>query len=128
MAYIADSGTKNPSLSLASSQVENITVDEDVSIKTDSGDVLAKTMYFKREANATALMEVVTKSPDSISVNDQIIRSDLVKYYVQSVTPPQVKFGSGTPLLTEKTSISFPEPTLNNFTPEKIATFLIFKK
>lgn len=128
MAYIADSGTKNPSLTLGSSQVENVAIDEDVSIKTASGDVLAKTMYFKRQPDATAVMEAVTKSPDSIAVNDQIIRSDSFKYYVQSVTPPQVKFGSGTPLLTEKTSISFPEPTLNNFTPEKIATFLIFKK
>lgn len=128
MAYIADSGTKNPSLTLASSQVENIAIDEDVTINTSTGDVLAKTMYFKRQPDNTAVMEVVTKTPDSIAVNDEIVRSNTVTYYVESVTPPQVKFGSGTPLLTEKTSISFPEPALNNLAPEKIATFLIFKK
>lgn len=113
---------------VASSDILTIATDEDISISTSTGNVEAKTIYFKKQTTSTALMEIVSKNPQSISVNDTIKRSDTVNYYVQNITPPQVKFGTGTPLLSQTTNISFPKAENDNFAPEKIATFLIFKK
>lgn len=127
MAYIPPK--QNPILStFVTSDILNIATDEDISISTNSGAVEAKTIYFKKQAGNKALMEIVSKNPEAIAVNDSIKRSETVSYYVESIIPPQVKFGTGTPLLSQTTNISFPKAENDNFAPEKIATFLIFKK
>lgn len=129
MTYISTTQRKSSSLStLTTSDILTIATDENVSISTISGDVEAKTVYFKKESTNDALMEIISKNPETIAVNDEIQRSNTVKYYVQSITPTQVKFGSGTPLLSQTTNISFPKQENDNYAPEKIATFLIFKK
>jgi hypothetical protein len=128
MAYILNDKSKPVLSVLTTSDVQNIATDEDITINTNSGDVEAKTIYFKKENTDDAVMEIVTKDSDSIEVNSQIKRSDDLTYYVQSITPPQVKFGTGTPLLSQTTTVSFPTVENKAFAPEKIATFLIFKK
>lgn len=128
MAYILNY-TSKPVLSvLTTSDVQNIATDEDITIKTNTGNVEAKTIFFKKETPNDAVMEIMTKNADSIQTNSQIKRSDELTYYVQNITPPQVKFGSGTPLLSQSTTVSFPSIENKQFAPEKIATFLIFKK
>jgi hypothetical protein len=73
-------------------------------------------------------MEIITRNSDEIKVNDQIVVSDENAYYVEAIDKTPVKFGSGIPLVTQTTNVRFPRPEVRAYTPEKIATFLIFKK
>jgi hypothetical protein len=105
----------------------NIQKDSNLSISTIS----AKTLYFKLGAGVSAdkgLLEITTKDPGGITLNDEIKVSDTSTYYVQNVFKTPVKFGTGTPLLNQNTSVKFPKPEAKQYTPEKVATFLIFKK
>lgn len=115
----------NPSLD------PSLTVEKNQNLSMSDGKVSVKTAYFKINTGAaadTATMEVITKDPEDIKINDQIIVSDQNAYYVQAINKTPVKFGTGVPLVTQTTNIRFPKPEAKNYTPEKVATFLIFKK
>jgi hypothetical protein len=108
-----------------------LTVEKNQNLSMSDGKVSVKTAYFKINTGAaadTATMEVITKDPNDIAINDQIIISDQNAYYVEAIDKTPVKFGTGTPLVTQTTNIRFPKPEAKNYTPEKVATFLIFKK
>lgn len=90
-----------------------------------------KTANFKINSGAsadTATMEIITKNPEEIQINDEIVVSDQNAYFVQSVEKSPIKFGSGIPLVTETTNIKFPKKEARSYSPEKVATFLIFKR
>lgn len=115
----------NPSLD------PKLTIEKNQNLSMSDGRVSIKTAYFKINTGAaadTATMEVITKDPEEIKINDQIVVSEENAYYVQSINKTPIKFGTGTPLVTQTTNIRFPKPEAKNYAPEKIATFLIFKK
>lgn len=93
--------------------------------------ITLKSLHFKLgvgPSGSQSLLEATTKSPEKLQLNSELILGDGNKYYIQELNTTQVKFSSGVPLITEKTNIKFPSPEISNITPEKIATFLIFKK
>lgn len=96
-----------------------------------STSVAIKTASFKINTGAsadTATMEIITRNPGDIKINDQIVVSEQNAYYVEQIDKTPVKFGTGTPLVTQRTNVKFPRPEVRAYTPEKVATFLIFKK
>lgn len=115
----------NPSLD------PNLIVEKNENYTISNSLISIKTANFKINTGAsadTATMEIITKNPDEIKQNDQIVVSDQNAYYVQSIDKTPVKFGTGVPLVTQVTNVRFPRPEAKTYTPEKIATFLIFKK
>lgn len=112
-----------PPPSLAVSQDENFTV--------SGKNISVKTAYFKygtSVATNDTVMEVITQDSKDIAVNDQIAVADGNSYVVQSTDKTPVQFASGIPLVTQTTNIRFPKPEYKSIAPEKVATFLIFKK
>ena len=94
-------------------------------------DITTKTAYFKYGVGACgnqAIMEVITKNPAGLTLNEKIPVSDQTEYIVQNIDKTPVKFASGIPLVSQNTSVRFPRPEAKQYTPEKVTTFLIFKK
>lgn len=119
-APIDPSLTKSPDFNVAKNQ--NLTM---------SGNVSVKTAFFRLGIGANAdqsLAEVITKDSQKITTSSEVFLADGNKYYVQTVDQTPVKFASGAPLVTQRTNVRFPSQDLVLYTPEKIATFLIFKK
>lgn len=115
----------NPSLD------PSLNVEKNNNYSISSSLVSIKTANFKINTGAladTATMEIITKDPNEIKINDQIVVSDQNAYYVEAIDKTPVKFGTGTPLVTQTTNVRFPSPEAKTYTPEKIATFLIFKR
>lgn len=111
----------------------DLTISKDQNISVNTGDlsVSAKTAYFKLGVGLTgdqSLIEMITKDSNQIGVNSQINVSATNPYYVQTIDKTAIKFGSGVPLISQSTNIRFPSPEAKIYTPEKVATFLIFKK
>jgi hypothetical protein len=122
-APISPSLTTDPNLT--------ITKDQNVSLNKGNISVSAKTAYFKLGVGASrdqSLIEMITKDSKQIGVNSEINVSTSNPYYVQTIDKTAIKFGSGTPLISQSTNIRFPSPEAKTYTPEKVATFLIFKK
>lgn len=115
----------NPSLD------PELTIGKNENFVFSTTQVSVKVANFKINTGAsadTATMEIITRNADNIKINDQIVVSDSNAYYVEAIDKTPVKFGSGTPLVTQTTNVRFPRPEIRAYTPEKIATFLIFKK
>jgi len=114
--------------SLTTSPDFNIAKNQNLTL---SGNISAKTAYFKLGYGASgnqSLAEIITKDSKEITTSTEVLLADGNKYYVQSVDKTPVKFSTGTPLITQKTNVRFPSFENILYTPEKIATFLIFKK
>jgi hypothetical protein len=93
--------------------------------------ISTKTAYFKYGVGASsdkAIMEVITKDSAGLTLNEQIQVSDQTIYVVEAIDKTPVKFASGTPLVSQNVNVKFPRPEVKNITPEKVVTFLIFKK
>lgn len=115
----------NPSLD------PSLIVEKNENLQFSESRISIKTANFKINTGAsadTATMEIITSNPNDIKINDQIVVSDQNAYYVETIDRTPVKFGSGVPLITQTTNIRFPKPEAKLYTPEKIATFLIFKR
>lgn len=109
----------------------DLNVDKNQNLGVQNKNISTKTAYFKfgTSANTTdTVMEVITKDSDKIEVQDKIVVSDTNSYYVTQIDKTPVKFASGSPLVTQTTNVRFPRPEARSYTPEKVATFLIFKK
>lgn len=116
---------------MASVPPPSISVTQDENLSISGKNISVKTAYFKFGTNVSTndtVMEVITQDSKDIAVNDQIGVGDGNSYVVQSTDKTPVQFASGTPLVTQTTNIRFPKPEYKNITPEKVATFLIFKK
>lgn len=116
---------------MASTPPPDLSVSKNENLTIQNKNISTKTAYFKfgtSTSTADTIMEVITKEPDQIEVTDQIVMSDTEAYYVTNIDKTSVKFASGTPLVTQTTNIRFPAPEAKQYAPEKVATFLIFKK
>jgi hypothetical protein len=117
--------TPNPSLD------PSMIVDKNTNLSVSGTRISTKTAYFKYGLGASAdqaLMEVITKDSAGLTLNEEIPVSDETAYYIQAVDKTPVKFASGVPLVSQNTNVKFPRPEVKNITPEKVVTFLIFKK
>jgi hypothetical protein len=115
----------NPSLD------PSMIVDKNSNLSTSESRISTKTAYFKYGVGASAdqaLMEVITKDSAGLTLNDEIPVSDETAYFIQAIDKTPVKFATGVPLVSQNTNIKFPRPEVKNITPEKVVTFLIFKK
>jgi hypothetical protein len=125
-----------PSPSLTTSESYNIPPGKNIPAIADEnspGDsFIIKPVYFKLGTGAAgstqSIAEVITKNPEKLQLNNELLLDDGNFYFVQQLDRTPVKFASGSPLVTQKTSINFPSPDIEGFIPEKVATFLIFKK
>lgn len=116
---------------MASTPPPDLNISKNENLIVQNKNISTKTVYFKfgtSSATTDTLMEVVGKDTQKIEVKDKIPVSDENSYYVTQVDKSPVKFATGTPLITQTTNIKFPKPEAKTYTPEKIATFLIFKK
>jgi hypothetical protein len=116
---------------MASTPPPDISVSKNDNLSVQGKNISTKTAYFKfgTSVNTTdTVMEIITKDSDKIEVQDKIPVSDTEGYYVTNIDKTPVKFATGTPLVTQTTNIRFPRPEAKQYTPEKVATFLIFKK
>jgi len=122
----------SPLLTLSTTDPKlNVSKDQNFTVNTGTVSVAAKTAYSKLGVGASgdqALVEVITKDSKDIGVNSKISLSEDNPYYVQEVNKTSIKFASGSPLVSQSTNIKFPRPEAKQYAPEKIATFLIFKK
>jgi len=93
---------------------------------------IIKPVYFRLgtgvSGSTQSIAEVITKTPEKLQLNNELILGDGNVYYVQALDKTPIKFASGSPLVAQKTSVNFPSPDTEGFIPEKVATFLIFKK
>ena len=108
-----------------------ITITEGENLTVTGKNISSKTAYFKFGTSvntADTILEVITPNSKELLAGDRIDMGDGNSYVVETIKETPVKFASGIPLLTQKTDISFPKPETKEYTPEKIATFLIFKK
>lgn len=107
----------------------SVSVDDNLTVTGKT--VSVKTAYFKFgsgvDTNDT-VMEIITKDTKDIQVNDQIPLKDGNSYVITEIDRTNVEFASGTPLVTRTTNVRFPRPEAKTYAPEKVATFLIFKK
>jgi hypothetical protein len=88
--------------------------------------------YFKYNLNSSLQvtggdMEVVTKDYDNFEIGDTLKAGDNFNYVIDTITKPDVAYASGTPLLTQTTSINFPLPSETDYKPKKAVTFTILK-
>lgn len=116
---------------MASAPTPDLNVSKDQNITIQNKNISAKTAYFKFGTSVTttdSIMEVITKDSEEIAVSDKIPVSDENSYYVTQIDKPPVKFASGIPLISQTTNVRFPKPEAKQYTPEKVATFLIFKR
>jgi hypothetical protein len=116
---------------MASTPPPDLSISKNENLTIQNKNISTKTAYFKfgtSTATTDSIMEVITKEPDQLEVTDQIVMSGDENYYITNIDKTEVKFASGTPLVTQKTNIRFPTPETKQYAPEKVATFLIFKK
>jgi hypothetical protein len=116
---------------MASTPPPDISVSKDENFTISNKNISIKTAYYKFGTNATTddtVMEIITKDSKDIAVNDQIAMNEGNSYVVKQIDKTPVKFASGTPLVSKSMNIRFPRPEAKAYAPEKIATFLIFKK
>jgi hypothetical protein len=109
----------------------SLNIDKNENLNIQNKNISTKTAYFKfgtSTATTDTVMEVITKEPEQIEVNDKIVMSGDDSYYVTQIDKTPVKFATGVPLVTQTTSVRFPRPEAKEYTPEKVATFLIFKR
>lgn len=109
----------------------DLNLDKNTNLVFQNTTTTAKVAYFKfgtSSSTTDTVMEIITKDPNEIEVSDKIPVSTSNSYYVNEIDKTPVKFASGTPLVTQTTNIRFPTPEARAYTPEKVATFLIFKK
>lgn len=118
----------NPSLTVAPSEIA-VSINDNLSISGKN--VSIKTAYFKFGTGVTAdntLMEIITKDTEDIAVNDLISMQDGNLYVIKNIQKTNVEFASGTPLVSKTVNVRFPKQEAKTYAPEKVATFLIFKK
>jgi hypothetical protein len=116
---------------MASAPTPDLNVSKDQNLTIPNKNISTKTAYFKfgtSTATTDSIMEIITKDSEEIAVTDKIPVSEENSYYVTQIDKTPVKFASGTPLVTQSTSVRFPKPEAKQYTPEKVATFLIFKR
>ena len=116
---------------MASTPPPDISVSKDDNLSISNKNISMKTAYYKFGTSVTTddtLMEIVTKDSKDIAVNDQINMGDGNSYVIKEIDKTPVKFASGTPLVSKTINVRFPRPEAKAYAPEKIATFLIFKK
>jgi hypothetical protein len=122
---------------MAAPPVQPTIAPTEVSVSTNDNltisgkNVSLKTAYFKFGDSVTSdntILEAITKDTDKIEVNDKIIMQDGNSYIIKEIEKTNVQFASGTALVSKAVSVRFPRPEAKTYAPEKVATFLIFKK
>jgi hypothetical protein len=116
---------------MASTPPPDLSISKNENLGIQGKNISTKTAYFKfgtSTATTDTVMEVITKEPEQIEVNDKIVMSGDDSYYVTQIDKTPVKFATGVPLVTQTTNVRFPRPEAKQYTPEKVATFLIFKR
>lgn len=109
----------------------SLNIDKNENLSVQNKNISTKTAYFKfgtSTSTTDTVMEVITKDSENIQVSDKIVIDNDDSYYVSQVDKTPVKFASGTPLVTQITNVRFPKPEAKEYAPEKVATFLIFKR
>lgn len=109
----------------------DLNVSKNENIQIQNKNISTKTAYFKFGTSTTTadtIMEVITKEPDQIKVKDKLVINETNSYYVTQIDRTPVKFATGTPLVTQTTNVRFPKQEAKEYTPEKVATFLIIKR
>ena len=116
---------------MASAPTPDLNLSKDQNITIQNKNISVKTAYFKfgtSTATTDTIIEIITKDSEKIMPADKIEVSNDNSYYVTQLDKTPVKFASGTPLVTQSTNVTFPKPEAKQYTPEKVATFLIFKR
>lgn len=120
-----------PNLTLSASLTPQLVVSKNENLNIQNKNITTKTAYFKlgtTTSTTNTVMEVITKDAKDIQVSDKIQITEDDSYYISQIDKSPVKFASGSPLISQTTSVRFPKPEAQSYAPEKVATFLIFKK
>ncbi len=108
-----------------------ITITEGENLSISGKNISTKTAHFKfgtSVSTSDTVLEVITPDSKEITTGDQINMGDGNSYVIETIKSTPVKYASGVPILNQKTNVVFPTQEAKQYTPEKIATFLIFKK